>query len=181
MAVPPTVISRPACKQQALQSRVHNHYGAKYQCYSASDGSGSRGSTPRARLATSTRRDPQLHRSTLPSSLGIRHLANLSGCQHPIRLDKIVHSVPHSQIAWLGGLYVQISDGMLNSQQLTLDRRLRHRMGISRGVLHIYLLHRRIWRWGPSMGCTIRSCHGVCKSIAIPLPNYFTTCSKRTD
>ena len=153
-----TLTSRLQCHQQALQYLLGID-GAKSQCYSASHGSGSRGSTPGARLATSTRCDPQLHRSTVPSPLGIHHLANLFGCEYPIRLDKTVHSILHSQVSWMGGLYVQSYTGRPNSQQLTLHRHLRRRMGILGWVLHIYILYSRVrWR-GSSVGCTIRSCH----------------------
>ena len=59
MSAPTTVTSRPACHLQALQYRARIHHGAKSQRYSASNGSGC--FTPRARLATSTRRDPKPH------------------------------------------------------------------------------------------------------------------------
>ena len=59
MTVPARALWRPACHSEAVQYRVRIHYGANSQCYSASNGSGSGGFTPRARLTTSARSHSQ--------------------------------------------------------------------------------------------------------------------------
>ena len=58
MTVPPMKTSRPACHVEALQYRPDSQYGERD---SRSDGSGSRGNAPWARLATSAWSDSQPH------------------------------------------------------------------------------------------------------------------------
>ena len=138
--VPPMKpIRDPPVKIQALQYCPYTHHGAKSQCHRASNGSGSGGDAPGPRLGTSTGGHTQLHRPTVSSTLGLRHATNLFGFEYTVRLDTTLHCILHSQVAWMGRLFVQPRNGMRKREWLRLDRHLRRRVGFPCRICHLRL------------------------------------------